>query len=370
MDGRKLRSISCAKWLGLFLLFTAAAQAQFVAPNMGDHFNGFDNNNGPTDTPTWDPMVPTYTPTPTATYNPFASDTPSSTPGSPTDTITNTFTATQTGTIYTPTPTWTSTPNITRASLVLLPTAYTNGRYDWTGFNWDVDFTYYIGSIISRDYTNPQQGLDSLEQINLVLLTNDLKMSLVDDNGDTPGFAMGLMTSLLAQVGSSNSGAGNTSTTGTTNNATFQVAGNAVGGLYAVMSKKVTRNTAVHFGYIYGLQNIAGDVFSTNYGSLLPYFGPGLNNSIGDNPDSLLYIGFNTYFWGRNWKMEIWKPMALWPANTYSDVPLPGNPILLNTQIDGLPLAFNLGYERWDTGYALLGYVNFRIPLLPSEPSY
>jgi hypothetical protein len=46
------------------------------------------------------------------------------------------------------------------------------------------------------------------------------------------------------------------------------------------------------------------------------------------------------------------------------------HPILFNTQIDGLPLAFNLGYERWDTGYAVLGYVNFRIPLLPSDPSY
>ncbi len=57
------------------------------------------------------------------------------------------------------------------------------------------------------------------------------------------------------------------------------------------------------------------------------------------------------------------------------------NPILFNTQIEGLPLAFNLGFEKWGLGGALvlsspgipggrqipggmgpmLGYVNFQI---------
>ncbi|HTA75656.1 MAG TPA: hypothetical protein VK791_00700, partial [bacterium] len=205
MGARKFKSICCVKRFFLFLLLASSAQAQFIAPGSGSNqFGGFSDSAataGPTDTPTWDPMVPTYTPTSTPTYNPFATTTDTPTPGSPTDTPSNTFTPTQTGTIDTPTPTWTPTPLISRASLVMLPTAYSNGRDYWNGFNWDVDFTYYIGSIISQDYTKAPNGFDSLNQINVVLLTSDLKYAWMDDNGDVPGIASGVLFSLLAQVG-------------------------------------------------------------------------------------------------------------------------------------------------------------------------
>jgi hypothetical protein len=45
------------------------------------------------------------------------------------------------------------------------------------------------------------------------------------------------------------------------------------------------------------------------------------------------------------------------------------NPILFDSQIDGL-FAFNLGYEHWDHGYAVLGYFNFRFTILPTTPDY
>jgi hypothetical protein len=332
-------------------------------------FNNDNQNNGPTYTPTWDPMIPTYTPTPSPTFNPFATETITPTPGSPTDTITPTFTATQTGTIYTPTPTWTATPNISRASLVLLPTAYSNARDHWDGFNWDIDFTYFIGSLISQDYTKAgSSGFDSLEQINIVLLTSDWKYAWLDDHGNIPGIASGLMLSLLAQVGTTGSSINTT-------NQTFQVAGNELGGFYTVMSKMVAKDTAVHFGYIYGLRYLTGQLFNEDYSGLLPYLGPGLINYIGQGPPDLFYVGFSTHFWGRNWKFEIWKPD---PANVNPYIFYNGtvgkyqqtDPVLFNTQIDGLPMAFNLGYERWETGYALLGYVNFRIPLLPVDAPY
>jgi hypothetical protein len=350
----------CVKWLFFLLFLASTAQAQFIAPNLGSKFGGFNDSqtsNGPTNTPTWDPMMPTYTPTPTPTYNPFATDTYTPTPGSPTDTPTFTFTATQTGTIYTPTPTWTSTPNISRASLVLLPTAYSNAKDHWDGFNWDIDFTYFIGSIVSGDYTKPAGSqFDSLEEINIVLLTSDWKYGWLNDDGDTPGIASGFMTSFLAQVGTTSSAA-------TTTTQAFQVAGNVIGGVYTVVSKTVFKDTAVHFGYILGLEGLTGGFFGTDYSALLPYFGPGLDNSnggsLGEGPDSLYYMGFNTRFLDRNWKFEIWKPY-----------PMDHSPILFNTLIDGLPLAFNIGYERWDTGYAVLGYVNFRIPLLPADSDY
>jgi hypothetical protein len=135
-----------------------------------------------------------------------------------------------------------------------------------------------------------------------------------------------------------------------------------IGGVYTVISKSIAKDTAVHFGYIYGLEDLGQGFFSANYASLLPYFGPGLLPPSGDlpeGPDSLFYVGFNSRFLDRNWKFEIWKPY-----------PMDHSPILLNTLIDGLPMAFNIGYERWDTGFAILGYVNFRIPLLPSDSAY
>ncbi len=377
MGARKLKFICCIKRLFLFLLLASSAQAQFISPGSGSNqFGGFNDtsSNGPTNTPTWDPMIPTYTVTPTPTYNPFASATDTPTPGSPTDTPTYTFTPTQTGTINTPTATWSSTPNITRASLVMLPTAYSNGWDHWDGFNWDIDFTYFIGSVLSQDYTQTN-GFDSLNQINLVLLTSDLKYAWMDDNGDRPGIASGLMVSLLAQIGTTSltgptaTPTGGTSGSAVTTSQAIPVAGSVIAGVYTVVSKKISKVTAVHFGYIYGLEGLTNSmgvsIFGQNYSSLLPYFAPGLAPEIGEGPDNLCYVGFNTRFLDRNWKFEIWKPFS-----TSSSEHWDKNPILFNTLIDGLPMAFNLGYERWDSGFAILGYINFRIPLLPANPDY
>jgi hypothetical protein len=374
LGARKLKFICCVKRLFLFLLLASSAQAQFISPGSGSNqFGGFNDtsSNGPTNTPTWDPMIPTYTVTPTPTYNPFAAATDTPTPGSPTDTPTYTFTPTQTGTINTPTATWSSTPMISRASLVMLPTAYSNGRDYWTGFNWDLDFTYYIGSIISQDYTQ-QNGFDSLNQINVVLLTSDTKYAWLDDNGDTPGIASGVMVSLMAQVGTSSLTGGPTATptfgtssgAAVSNTGPVQVVPSMVGGIYTVISKKISKNTAVHFGYIYGLSRSSGTGI-LDYGSILPLFAPGLTHPNIEYPNNLFYAGFNTRFWDRNWKFEIWKPFS-----TDSNSPYESNPILFNTLIDGLPMAFNLGYERWDTGFAVLGYINFRLPIFPSESDY
>lgn len=114
-------------------------------------------------------------------------------------------------------------------------------------------------------------------------------------------------------------------------------------------------------GYIYSLERTG--LVSLSYSELLPLLDTNLQNTITNDgatiPPSIFYTGFNTYFWGRNWKFEIWKPF-----------PMDQHPVLFNTQIDGLPLAFNLGYERWDTGFALLGYVNVPITLSPTTPPY
>ncbi len=356
MGAKALRFIYCVELLLLLAAAPGVVWAQSETPT---------GTPTPTVTPllptptlvNTDTPMPTATPTSTNTYDPWATPTWTYTPSSPTNTPTLTVTITPTGTILTSTPTWTNTPSISRSSLVLLPTAYSNAWDRWDGFNWDIDFTYYIGSIVSRDFTDPQNKLDSLEQINIMLLTSDVKYAWMNDNGNMPGIASGLMTSLLAQVGSGDSSTG----TGTE---AFQVAGNAIGSLYTVASKTLFKGTAVHFGYMYGLKDlsnkIGAGVFTYDYSQLLPYFGPGLSGLEAEGGTaSIFYTGFNTYFLGRSWKFEIWKPF-----------PMDQHPILFNTQIEGLPLAFNLGYERWDEGFAVLGYVNFRIPLLPSTPAY
>jgi hypothetical protein len=314
----------------------------------------------PTDSPTNTP-TPTFTtnpfatPTDTFTWDPYATDTP--TIGSPTatGTPTSTGTPTQTGTIspsMTFTPTQTNTPSISRASLVMLPTAFSNGWDHTDGFNWNIDFTYFIGSIISRDTSLPY--LDSLEEISLAMLSTDVKYAWLSEKGDRPGEAIGFMYSFAAQTGGGSSSSASS-------DQSFQVGTNTMGAVYTVMSKTVFSKTAVHMGFIYGLAKTG--LVSSNYSGLMPLLDSNLQTTISNDnaliPPSIFYTGFNTYFWGRNWKFEIWKPY-----------PMDQNPVLFNTQIDGLPLAFNLGYERWDTGFALLGYVNVPITLIPTTPNY
>jgi len=330
----------------------------------------------PTDTPAG---TPTSTPTATYTFNPFASPTwtptwgfgsfssQTPTPSSPTATFTPRFTSTPTNTgtlspTATFTPTFTNTPSISRASLALLSTAYSNAWDRTDGFNWDMGFSYYIGSIVSRDFA--KKDIDSLEPSRFALLTSDVKYAWLPDDGDSPAIANGLLLSFLAQLGSGNS------TTGANGSQSFQVAGNVMGGVYGVLSKRLFDTTAVHLGYIYGLHGLDHDAgigfVSMNYSQLLPLLTTKLQDVTG-SPAPIFYSGFSTRFWGRNWKFEVLKPLGM-----------DGNPVLLNSQIEGLPLAFNLGFERWDAapqldlagGWALLGYVNFRFTLVPVTPPY
>lgn len=241
--------------------------------------------------------TPTITPTPSPTDNPWATATwtytwgfaPTSTPtpfGMPTATytVTNTFTPTVTGTIeptMTFTVTLTNTPSISRASLALLPTAYSNAWDRWDGFNWDIDFSYYIGAIAAKDNSSP--NTDFLEPSRFAVLGTDVKYAWLDENGDVPAIANGLLLSLIAQLGSGNSN------TGTSGSQSFQVSGNIMGGIYGVISKTIFPNTAVHFGYIQGLskdayKSMGLGVVSMNYSELLPLLTTKLQNMVGNPP--------------------------------------------------------------------------------------
>jgi hypothetical protein len=324
-----------------------------------------------TPTPSWTPTIDIFaTPTYTFTWDPFATDTwtptPTNTPfgavGSPVDTgtFTNTPTVTNTGTIFptnTFTPTQTNTPSISRGSLALMPTAYSNAWDRWDGINWDISFSYFIGSIAAKD--NTSDSTDYLEPLRVWLLTSDLKYAWLDENGDMPAVASGLLSTLLLS-------GGNPGATGTGNNS-FTLTGGTLGGVYTVMSEYIAKDTAVHFGLVQGFSDLFDSMGigqlapNMNYGDLLPQLNSKLSASYPSTSrttERMFYTGWNWRLLGTNWKFEILKPF-----------PESENPILFNSQIDGL-FAFNLGYEKWDHGYAVLGYFNFRFTIIPAPPPY
>jgi hypothetical protein len=237
-----------------------------------------------------------------------------------------------------------------------MPTAFSNGWDHWDGLNWDISFSYFIGDIAESD--NLSGTTDYLNPLRIWLLTNDLKYGWLDAHGDQPGFASGLLLTLLLS-------GGNPGETGSSSQ-NFQLTGNSMGGVYTVMSVPIATNNAVHFGLVYGFEDffnsigLNGFAPTLDYGDLLPLLSDKLPtdpSGIGA-PPSMFYTGWNTRFLGTNWKFEIWKPFPMYE-----------NPILLNTQVDGL-FAFNLAYMRWDEGYSILGYFNFRFTILPSAPAY
>ncbi len=81
------------------------------------------------------------------------------------------------------TPTLTNTPSISRASMVMLPTAYSNG--------WDHSDGLQLGHrfyLFHRKHrlqgTFSQPNLDSLEEVSLAILTTDVKYGWLNDDGD------------------------------------------------------------------------------------------------------------------------------------------------------------------------------------------
>ena len=130
------------------------------------------------------------------------------------------------------------------------------------------------------------------------------------------------------------------------------------------VSKTVGKNAHVHLGYMRG--GLSGSSHKTgflshilpngNHADLLPLFAQGLASIQNESAPNILYVGWDFKFLGTAWRFEVLKPF-----------PLSKHPVLLNTKIDKL-LSFNLAYERWQGGYALLGYFNFRFTIIPSEP--
>jgi hypothetical protein len=294
-------------------------------------------------------VTKTVTPTPTKNWfelpSTAATATPTNgTPQGPVGTPTETSTTT---------PKPTNTPVIARSGLALFPTAYSNGLYRSDGFNLDILFSYFIGSIIEKD-----RGLqtETLNPLRLWLFTVDAKYGWLHEDGDIPAIASGLIDTLLLQGGSP--GATGTST------GSLKFTAQALGSIYTVASKRIGRDTAVHLGIMRGnLAGIGGGskfvkrILPTgNFSNLMLQFASGLYDERGESAPNIVYTGFNFKWLGTPWRFEFIKPF-----------PLSKHPFLIDSKIDRL-FAFNLSYEHWDGGYALLGYFNFRFTILPTTP--
>lgn len=294
-------------------------------------------------------VTKTVTPTPTKNWFdlPAATGTSTATPN-----MTQTAVGTPTETSTT-TPKPTNTPVIARSGLALFPTAYSNAMYRTDGFNLDILFSYFIGSIVEKDRG---QATETLNPLRLWLFTADAKYGWLEENGNIPGIASGMMDTMLLQ-------GGNPSSSGTSSS-TLKFTAKALGSVYTVASKMVGTDTAVHLGVMRGdLASIGGSskivhhILPTgNFSDLMVQFADGLADIRGESAPNILYTGFNFKFLGTPWRFEIVKPF-----------PLSKHPYLIDSKIDRL-FAFNLSYEHWDGGYTLLGYFNFRFTILPLTP--
>jgi len=237
--------------------------------------------------------------------------------------------------------------------MALLPTGYSNGVGHVNGFNLDLMFTYYIGSIIEK--SSDTAGSEVLNPLRLWLFTVDTKYGWFDENGNMPALSTGFMDTILLQGTS-----GNSSST-----QSFKFTASSMGSVYTTLSKRVAKNSAVHLGYMRGnIRDVVGKLGSPfrrispnrNHSELLGLLSDNLEDIRGESAPNIVFTGWETKFLGTMWRFELWKPF-----------PLSRSPLLLNTKIDRL-FSFNLAYEKWQGGYAILGYFNFRFTIFPTPP--
>lgn len=244
-------------------------------------------------------------------------------------------------------------PVANRSGLALLPTAYVNRLGKESGVNLDLLFSYYIGSIVERGRDDERTQL--LNPLRLWLFTVDFKYTPFVETETRPAGAVGLLNTLLLE--GSSPGATGSGGQG------LRFTASSLGSLYLALGKSLSETARVHAGYLRGNLRDPLDGVSflrrffpnRNHGELLALFSEDLEEIRGEKPPNIVYTGGSFKALGTDWAVEVWKPF-----------PYTLNPILVNTKIEKL-FSFNLSYSRWDGGYSLLGYFNFRFTILPPE---
>lgn len=273
--------------------------------------------------------------------------------------------------------------------IITMPTAYAaNKGYD-TGFNLNIIFDFYVGSLF-ESYTSPitsQSQSSIFQELEIGTMTLDFKYAFLNDEGWVPGFAVGLYTSALIGFGGG---------TGTTVGISSSGGGlSTLGDVYAVMSKRFMPSNpgaVVHAGIMHG--DLAGEMTQSpiptwawpTLGHLMPggstpyllssFVDPSLGQTVGQSPN-MAYFGLQFPFtvplgftrWRSGLRIEGLFPMAWeaqYPQNVANTATENGNPAsqlpyLINIHIDNLPLfGFEFGLFEFTGGYELIAF--YHIP--------
>jgi fibronectin type 3 domain-containing protein len=275
--------------------------------------------------------------------------------------------------------------------IITMPTAYANNPGRDNGFNLNVLFDFYVGSLF-ESYTNPithapQSSI--FQPLEIGTVSTDLKYAFLNDTGWVPGFAVGLYTSALIGFGG-----GNAETVGISSSG-----GNlaTLGDVYAVVSKRFlpsNPNAAVHFGYMHGdlSQDLTENPIPSwawpTIGHLTPggavpellssFVDPALGQAVGQSPN-MVYFGLQFPFtvplgftdWRSGLRLEVLLPLA-WEAEyppsepagdtaTENGNPASQLPYLINIHVDNLPLfGFEFGVFKFSGGYEVIAF--YHIP--------
>jgi hypothetical protein len=219
-----------------------------------------------------------------------------------------------------------------------MSTAYRGfGRPD-AGFNGDMEFTYFIGTLYGAQDKSLSSAPLVLDPISLWLLTGDVKYTAWTDPAYPVAVAVGAKGTLSLFAGQQNSTGGSFTLT---QKSTFTT----LWGTYLALSRTYG-NLGLHAGYLAGTE-----------GNALYY----LSKYLDPSPTSgLVYAGLDFPLVRRmNIAMELLYPLE-------NQVQSSQHPLVINTHVDRL-LNFDVSYLHWDQGWALLGYFNLRFTLYPGS---
>jgi len=244
-----------------------------------------------------------------------------------------------------------------RTGLTLMPTAYRNNIYDNSGFNVDVSFTYYIGTIFGEHpgLDMPDKSADVFDKIGLSVLTADAKGTVINEFDSWPSLGFGAAFSLLFQdqLGASDP----TSFSESINLGDEDSGLIPMYGIFVAASKKLPRDINIHAGYMLSFENGKTQMEFMKYLSQYTR----LSGEV-DIPDSKssYYLGIGMPLFDRmGIRIEYIVP---WEANSNALLP---DYYLINTRIDRF-INFDISYLHYPGGYAWLGYISFRFTVFPN----
>jgi hypothetical protein len=276
---------------------------------------------------------------------------------------------------------WVASKPFNKTSILLMPTAFSNLPDTDLGFNVNVIFDLYIGSLFET-YNGSAHFFQQLQDTGeLGVVTLDLKRSFLPETFISPALAIGFYGAALVPFG----GSGGETVAVSSDGGALQT----LGDLYVVASKRLgKRNAILSVGYMQGnLADEAANILPPSWGPTVHHLTPSgdypdlfsrfLDTSLGVAPEQaadmvfagiefplVVPLGFTR--WKTAFKLEVLSPLppgspVVSPDGIENDNPLSGLPIIWNFHFDNLPLfGFEFSIFKFDGGIQWLAF--YHIP--------